>query len=293
MEHSKKANQKATYLKVKDHSVSGESFELQYNQEWDLLETYPRPQTDALNQYYKSESYISHTNAKRNWFEKCYHFIRGFAVKKKLNLINKYVNSSKNLLDIGCGTGSFLEAAFNDEWEIIGIEPNKNARAIANTKCLNKVYDSDKLNSLPANSFDVITMWHVLEHVPNLEEQLLNLNRLLKADGTLVVAVPNYKSYDATYYKEFWAAYDAPRHLWHFSKTSIKKIFSTCNFHIVKTKPMLFDAFYVSLLSEKYKSGKMNVLKGFLVGLLSNLKATHSKEYSSLIYILKKDELAK
>lgn len=290
VEHSKQTKQKTTHLKVKDHSVSGELFELQYNIELDMLETFPRPQAEVLSQYYKSESYISHTNAKRNWFEKCYHFIRRFAIKKKLNLINKHINSSKNLLDIGCGTGSFLEAALNDNWNIIGIEPNKQARAIANEKCVNQVYDADKLNTIQAYQFDVITLWHVLEHIPNLEEQMSELYRLLKPNGTLIIAVPNFKSYDANHYKEFWAAYDVPRHLWHFSQTAIKKLFAQYNFKVVKTKPMIFDAFYVSLLSEKYKSGNMNMLKGFFIGLFSNVKALSSKEYSSLIYILKKAE---
>ncbi|MDX1461453.1 MAG: class I SAM-dependent methyltransferase, partial [Marinirhabdus sp.] len=137
--------------------------------------------------------------------------------------------------------------------------------------------------------FDVITMWHVLEHIPNLEETIQSLHQLLKGNGTLIIAVPNFRSHDAKYYGKFWAAYDAPRHLWHFSKTAMTKLFAT-SFHLKKIKPMYFDAFYVSLLSEKYKNGTSFSLRAFWVGLVSNLKAIRTKEYSSLIYCFKKAE---
>ena len=130
-------------------------------------------------------------------------------------------------------------------------------------------------------------MWHVLEHVPNLEEYLVALKRLLKPTGTILIAVPNFKSFDANYYGRFWAAYDVPRHIWHFSKVTIKKLFSEKEMNLVKVLPMKFDSFYVSLLSEKYKTGKMNFIKAFFVGLKSNLCAKKSKEYSSHIYVIK------
>ncbi|MCY1240886.1 Methyltransferase domain protein [compost metagenome] len=130
-------------------------------------------------------------------------------------------------------------------------------------------------------------MWHVLEHVPNLEDQIKELKRLLKPNGSIIIAVPNFKSYDANHYKEFWAAYDVPRHLWHFSKTAIHKLFQKENIELVKILPMKFDSFYVSLLSEKYKTGKMNFVKAFFVGLKSNWKAKRNFEYSSHIYVLK------
>jgi ubiquinone/menaquinone biosynthesis C-methylase UbiE len=287
VEHPKKIKDQSSYLKVKDHSVSEEIFELKYNIELDMLETFPKPEAESLDQYYKSESYISHTNSKRNWFEKCYHLVRSIAVKNKVTLINNYKEGKPSLLDIGTGTGNFLEAAQKSNWKITGIEPNTQARSIANSKCDNKVFDISELRKFKANSFTVITMWHVLEHISDLKGQIEELKRLLKPDGALIIAVPNFKSFDAKHYKEYWAAFDVPRHLWHFSKTAIKLLFSEYNMQVVKTKPMLFDAFYVSLLSEKYKTGKMNIINGFLIGLLSNLKAIKTKEYSSLIYVIK------
>src|SRR5699024_4600730 len=136
--------------------------------------------------------------------------------------------------------------------------------------------------------FDVISMWHVLEHVPDLEKQLNELDRLLKKNGVLFIAVPNFKSYDAEHYQEFWAAYDVPRHLWHFSKTSISKIFDEFGFEIVATHPLKFDSYYVSLLSEKHKTGKSNFVKAFWTGFRSNSKAKRTNQYSSMIYVLKR-----
>lgn len=279
--------QKSIYLNTKDYSVSGEKFQLLYNDELDMLETFPQPKGERLSEYYKSEDYISHTDSKKNLFEKVYHLVRSISLKKKVSLINSFQTSEKNLLDIGCGTGDFLQTAQINNWTISGVEPNADARKIANTKTNNKVFQIDQLQKFKAHSFDVITLWHVLEHLPELENQMSVFKKLLKPNGVLVIAVPNYKSYDALYYKIFWAAFDVPRHLWHFSKTSISKLVSKQNLFVEKTLPMVFDSFYVSMLSEKYKKGSLNLFNAFRVGLLSNLKAKRSKEYSSLIYVIK------
>lgn len=280
-------NQNNIYLKVKDFSVSGEVFQLIENHEYGFLETTPQPSLNNLADYYNSEDYISHTNSKRNVFEKVYHLVRKISLKNKLNLINSLSKDTKQLLDIGCGTGDFLEIAQKNNWSVFGIEPNQQARGVANKKTNNVVFDTDQLSKFKNQTFDVITLWHVLEHLPNLEDQVQRLKKILKPNGALIVAVPNYKSFDAMYYKNFWAALDVPRHLWHFNKSSISKLFKTQSMRVVKTKPMLFDAFYVSMLSEKYKTGKMNPVKGVYIGLLSNIKSILTKEPSSLIYIIK------
>ncbi|MCL5127232.1 class I SAM-dependent methyltransferase [Algibacter sp. L1A34] len=274
-------------LKVKDFSVSGEEFQLIENKVYGFLETIPQPTSDKLPGYYQSEDYISHTDSKRNLFEKVYHLVRSISLKKKLKLINSFSSQTKILLDVGCGTGDFLQTAQQNKWSVSGIEPNNEARTIANNKTNDSVFGTEKLQEFESNSFDVITLWHVLEHLPNLEEQVQIFKSLLKEDGTLVIAVPNYNSFDAQYYKEFWAAYDVPRHLWHFNKNSISNLVAKQNMKVVETKPMLFDAFYVSMLSEKYKTGKMNPVRGFWFGLRSNIKSLRTKEASSLIYVIK------
>ena len=275
------------YISVKDHSVSSEEFHLLVNNEFGYLETSPQPSLEKLPEYYKSEDYISHTDTKRNLLEKAYHVVRNISLNRKLKLINSYTSEDKNLLDVGCGTGDFLQIAQQNDWIVFGVEPNNEARQIANSKTNNSVSDIEQLLEFPKQSFDVITLWHVLEHLPNLEEQVSILKSLLRENGRLIIAVPNYKSYDAEYYKNFWAAFDVPRHLWHFNQESISKLFSKENMEVVERHPMKFDSYYVSLLSEKYKSGWMNIFNAFRIGFTSNLKAKRSGEYSSLIYILK------
>ncbi len=272
------------FIKVKDHSVSNENFELLLDENLQLLKTHPQPALDILYKYYESDDYISHTDGKRSLFEKAYHFIKSISLKDKVKLINSFQNTKGTLLDIGAGTGDFLYVAKKNGWQTMGIEPNDKAKAIAISKEVSFV---NNLSNIKSESFDVITMWHVLEHVPDVEFQIKELKRIVKPNGTIVIAVPNYNSYDAKHYGNFWAAYDVPRHLWHFSKTAIKKLFEQENMKLVKTVPLIFDSFYVSLLSEKYKNGKMNFFKAFLIGFKSNSKAKQTLEYSSHIYIIK------
>ncbi|REE83614.1 methyltransferase family protein [Lutibacter oceani] len=282
-------SKKELFLTCKDYTVSNKKFDLLYNSEFEMLETHPAPKGNELASYYESEDYISHTDSKKSLVDKVYQIVKKVALKNKLKLINSFKTEEKNLLDVGCGTGDFLLTCKNNGWNVVGVEPNKNARNLTETKLFGNTSthifsDLDVLNS---KQFDVITLWHVLEHVPDLEVYISKLKLLLKPNGVLVIAVPNFKSYDASYYKQYWAAFDVPRHLWHFSKNSIQKLFSREEMNVEKILPMKFDSFYVSLLSEKYKNSKSNFLKAFYVGLTSNMKAMSSNEYSSLIYIIK------
>jgi len=271
------------FLSCKDHTVSGEVYKVMINKEYDMLVTTSVPKN--LASYYKSENYISHTDSKKSLLDKVYQIVKNTTLKRKLKLIDSFKTSSKNILDVGSGTGDFLKVCKNNSWNVFGVEPNLDARNIAAKKGITL---QENLSELKNIQFDVITLWHVLEHVEDLSAYISILNKLLCKDGKLLIAVPNFKSEDANYYKEFWAAFDVPRHLWHFSQTSIFKLFSSENMIVEKIIPMKFDAYYVSLLSEKYKSGKMNPIKSFYRGFVSNLKAKRSKEYSSLIYVLKK-----
>ena len=274
------------FLNVKDYSVSQETFELLYDETLDMLIKHPQPSLEKLPSYYESVNYISHTDGNKTVFEKMYQFVKGIALKNKLKLINTQ-SSKGRILDIGAGVGDFLQVAKNDGWQTIGIEPSDKAKTIAKSK---GVFFVEDLSQLENNSFDIITMWHVLEHVPDLENQIKELKRLLKPNGTVIIAVPNFKSHDALHYGKYWAAYDVPIHLWHFSKTAIKKLFAKEDLHLVKVLPMKFDSFYVSLLSEKYKTGKMNFIKAFFIGLKSNWKGSQNLEYSSHIYLIKNDK---
>lgn len=273
------------YVVCKDYTVSGEKFQLHYNPKMELLETFPKPDLEELPSYYKSEKYISHTDSSSGFLDKIYQKVKSYMLDKKLSWIKSKKGENSRLLDIGAGTGDFLLRAKDKNWKVNGVEPNPKARSLAAKKGIELFENTAEF---PSHSFDVITMWHVLEHVPNLNDQLEELERILKPDGLLVVAVPNFKSWDAEKYKEFWAAYDVPRHLWHFSRNSIKILFQKNGFEVKSTKALLFDSFYVSLLSEKYKNGHGNILGGIWNGFLSNLKAMGTKEYSSVVYFIEK-----
>lgn len=277
-------NHDKIYLSVKDYLVSGETFDLVYDETYDFLKTTPKPKTENLPKYYESEDYISHTDDKRGLFSSLYQLVKKWSLKKKTKLIINQNGEVGSLLDVGAGTGDFLKVAKEKGWKVNGTEPNKNAAKLAFEKGFNL---KPSLNEFSGKEFDVVTLWHVLEHVPNLEETIIELSNLVKPNGTLIIAVPNFKSFDAQHYGKFWAAFDAPRHLWHFSKHSIEKFFAP-NFHLQQIEPMIFDSFYVSLLSEKYKTGNKFSLKAFWIGLLSNLKAKSTKEYSSHVYCFKK-----
>jgi len=272
------------FLKTNDFSVSGEAFELFHDEELDILVT--RPQPENLETYYESDSYISHTDANKSLIDKLYQAVKKFSLWRKTLLINSYSSGNKTLLDVGAGTGDFLLAAENRGWAVKGIEPSRDARLRSREKKMELFPNMGFLSG--GEKFQIITLWHVLEHLPDLENQILKLSWHLEDDGALVIAVPNFKSHDAEHYKEFWAAYDVPRHLWHFSREGIEKLFAKHDMKVVKTKPMWFDAFYVSLLSEKYKTGNQQFLKGFLVGLISNFIGALTTQYSSVIYIIKK-----
>jgi predicted SAM-dependent methyltransferase len=282
---SNQKNLNTIYITCKDHTVSGEEFKLILDPEMHLLVTTPKPDLERLPSYYKSEDYISHTDSQNSITDKIYQSVKKRMLVKKLSWIDSHFPVQGKLLDIGAGTGEFLLSAKNNGWKVKGIEPNQNARTLAKQKGIKLVQDSSKFK---AEKFDVITMWHVFEHVYDLKNQIIELEQLLKKDGLLIIAVPNFKSYDALYYKEHWAAFDVPRHLWHFSRKSFEKLFSGTSFSQFDEKPLLFDSFYVSLLSEKYKTKKSNFLKAFFIGLKSNLKAKKSLEYSSIAYFFRK-----
>ena len=244
-----------------------------------MLITHPIP--DDLDPYYDSEEYISHKDSAKGVVDRLYRGIKKFSTRRKIRLIERYAQGSKSLLDIGAGTGDLLFAARRAGFKVAGVETNINARQLALKKNLQL---EEKIEF--DHRFQIITLWHVLEHFKHPHDEIRRIKQSLKENGTLLIAVPNYKSYDAGYYKEFWAAYDVPRHVWHFSRNSIKDLFEEHQMNIVETRPMPFDAYYISMLSEKYKHGKNRFFHALYRGWLSNLKAKRNGEYSSLLYIL-------
>lgn len=276
------------YLSCVDYTVSKEKYPIVRCKNCSFVFTDPIPNENKIGSYYESEDYISHSNSKKGIVSSLYQFVRNYTLAKKVVLLND-LSKRKNILDIGAGTGEFLSMCQKNGYSIEGIEPSEAARQQAENNFNIKLNTEQKLKSFQNSSFDFITMWHVLEHVYHLNDRVSELNRLVTDKGHVIIAVPNHTSFDAKLYQEHWAAYDVPRHLYHFSPNSIKQLFEKHGFKLKKTLPMIFDSFYVSMLSEKYKTGSVNLIKAFFNGLRSNIKADAQKTSSSQIYIFSKN----
>ncbi len=273
------------FLESNDFSTSGEDFSIRECADCNFRFTSPIPTEDRIGSYYESEDYISHTDSKKGMMNKIYQTVRRRAIRSKEQLIASFATERK-LLDIGCGTGDFLSHCKELGWDTQGLEPDEGARNICREKGV-KVQDIDQLHQLEDRSVSVITMWHVLEHVYHLNRDFEKIKAVLKDDGKLVIAVPNCSSYDAQKYGKFWAAYDLPIHLYHFRPNDVANLAEKFDMKVEKILPMKYDAYYVSMLSEKYKGGSLP--SAFLTGMKSNKKAnTKNHKYSSQIYLLSK-----
>jgi 2-polyprenyl-3-methyl-5-hydroxy-6-metoxy-1,4-benzoquinol methylase len=282
-------SESALFLEGIDYSYTKEEFAIVECSSCHFRYTNPIPSSDKIGDYYKADNYISHTSSKKGFFEKVYHQVRKHTLKKKLQLVSKYAKS-KSLMDIGCGTGDFLGFVNQQGWKVKGLEPSEDAREKAIQNHQVAVESTDELSNQTAESFDAISMWHVLEHVYNLNDDFAQFKRILKKEGHLFIAVPNCASYDAQHYQKEWAAYDLPIHLYHFRPNDINALAEKYDMKLVEMIPMKFDSYYVSMLSEKYQAGaeKLSVrhmFKGFFRGMKSNMKAKNG-EYSSQIYVL-------
>jgi 2-polyprenyl-3-methyl-5-hydroxy-6-metoxy-1,4-benzoquinol methylase len=276
-----KLNFSKRFLQLNDYFLTQEKFELYIDPKTELIKTIPQP--EQLDRFYESEDYLSHDDSKKSFFARSYNFAKGFNLKSKTSLIKKFSQNGV-VLDIGAGVGDLIKSLQENGVEARGFEPSEKARLVAKEKGIDL---HSNLDSFELQKFDLISMYHVLEHVPDVQQQKQEILRLLKPKGVLILALPNYESYDAKFYGKFWAGYDVPRHLFHFNKKAVESLFQE-EFEIVKMQPMWFDSFYVSILSSRYKKAAIPFLSGILVGFVSNMAALFSKEPSSITYVLKK-----
>ena len=276
-------------LLVQDKSVSQETFTIVECESCGFQFTNPRPDAAHIGKYYESDAYVSHNSGARGLINQVYKVARFFTVRRKVALITRLNGGQPGrLLDYGCGTGHFLAGAKQAGWQVTGLEPNDRARHEAAARVGQPIEAPAALATLAPGSFDVITLWHVLEHVHTLNETLAQLAAALRPGGRLLIAVPNAASLDAQHYRQDWAAYDVPRHLYHFVPATMRRLLARHGLRIAQTLPLRLDAYYVSMLSERHRAperagGPLAVLKA---GYRSNqYAAQHDGQYSSLLYV--------
>jgi 2-polyprenyl-3-methyl-5-hydroxy-6-metoxy-1,4-benzoquinol methylase len=278
------------HLLVKDHAVSKKEFTLCRCGDCELLFTNPRPTEEEIGPYYDFKEYYSHEDQVRSFTQWLYQKIRKSSIQRKVGLIESLVKNG-SLLDYGCGTGEFLQEAKKQRWTVRGIEPSEKARTQALGKLPTEVLAT--LDELPEDdTYDIITLFHVLEHIHSLRKTIKKLVNHLKSNSYVVIAVPNPESADAKHYGSDWAGYDVPRHLYHFSQKSMTTFQDQFGLELVRIEPLVYDSYYVSLLSEGYKNTNSGILtryvRAFLEGYRSNQKADKPGNYSSNIYIFRK-----
>ena len=277
-------------LTCTDHYASGEKFDVVKCVHCGFLLTQNVPVEAEIGKYYETPDYISHSDTQKGMMNRVYHWVRRYMLSQKAALVKRLAHMEKGtLLDYGTGTGYFPHTMMKKGWTVKAIEKSSQARTFAKNNFQMDVDEEKALKEYQAKSFDVITLWHVMEHLEHLNEMWQTLSGLLKEKGVLIVAVPNPTSYDAVKYREWWAAYDVPRHLWHFTPATMQKFGAKHGFVLEETKPMPFDAFYVSMLTEKYKGNKFSFLKGMMTGTCAWFNALANKERSSsMIYVFRK-----
>jgi SAM-dependent methyltransferase len=277
------------FLTCTDFFVSGEQFEIKQCNGCGLKITINANDEKSIGKYYQSEEYISHSNTSKGVVNFLYHQVREYMLGRKRRLVEKAVEMKGSLLDVGAGTGFFLNEMKEKGWQVAGTEKSSDARSFAKKEFGLNIKNAENLFQFDDHSFDVITLWHVLEHIHQLSENMEAFWQLLKQDGRLIIAVPNHTSYDARHYGEYWAAWDVPRHLWHFGPIQMKQLAEKYGFHLQKMHTMPFDAFYVSILSERYKKSNLPLIKGFLNGKISwFISLLNRSRSSSVIYVFGK-----
>ena len=276
---------KKAICSTKDYLVSGETFSIVWDSTTQYAQTHPMPKAKQLESYYASANYISHNDSKKTPFALTYRIARNGMFRLKHRMFKNRIPQNAKVLDYGCGTGGFLNYLSTKKYKTVGVETNSQARNQCKQKGINVVSSWEKL---PNNEYDLITLWHVLEHIPDLEQCLRSIQTQLKKRGTLLIAVPNLNSFDAVYYEKYWAAFDVPRHLWHFSKQGMKKLVEPFGFELVRKHPLVLDALYIAYISEQHKGSRFPFLRGLFRGIESNIRAIISGEYSSLVYVFEK-----
>jgi 2-polyprenyl-3-methyl-5-hydroxy-6-metoxy-1,4-benzoquinol methylase len=279
----------STFKKVTDWLVSKEVFTISQCDNCKFKFTANAPVEQNIGPYYNSEEYVEHSDTKSGVIYTVYHYARNLMLRFKLNKI-KSMTSGKKLLDVGSGSGYFINHMKQNGYEVTGVEISDKAVELCNSKFGIKANSpADFLAEKLDKDFDIISLWHVFEHVYTFNEYFDLFAKSLKKDGTLILALPNSNSADAQIYKDHWAAYDTPRHLWHFTPATLSRFAEARGFEVVKKYRLPLDPFFNAMVSASYKKGFKFLPISVLKGLYSLIISLFNKDKSSsLIYFLKK-----
>jgi len=279
-----KQKENKLFLNTSDFFFTKQDFTLAKCDQCGFIYTNPIPDPDSLATYYESEDYLSHKSDNKGLLSAVYKSIRKINIKTKFRLVQQYKELG-NVLEIGTGTGELLYYFYKNGWNVTGVEPNDYARNFAISNFKLNILNEDQISELQAKSYDIVMLWHVLEHVYDLEGRMKQIKKLVKDNGYVVIAVPNIDSYDFKKYGKYWAGLDVPRHLYHFSEPTMRKLLQTYSLKLIASYPMKFDAYYVSLLSEKYLGSKLPYFNALFNGFRSNQNASRNNNYSSMIFV--------
>lgn len=274
----------------KDHFATGEFFDIYKCSDCSFVFTQDVPDEKEIGRYYDTPSYVSHSNTDKGIINKLYHIVRRIMLRRKAGLVKRLTMlRNGRLLDYGAGIGYFAHAMKEADWDVTAIDKSPQARQSAKQNLGINIEPEEYLSTIEDGTFDVITMWHVMEHIQEIHDFWDTLYRILDESGILIIAVPNCSSYDAETYRENWAAYDTPRHLWHFTPSTIMEFGRRHKFILERQETMPFDGFYISMLSERYKGARCATLRGLWNGFLGWIASfDKTSASSSIIYVFRK-----
>jgi SAM-dependent methyltransferase len=284
-----KSTEISPLLTCTDYLVTREDFELCRCGQCGFIFTKDFPDEKDAGHYYESPDYISHTDSSRTIFEKAYRAARKVMLRRKRNLVLRICGLKTGfVLDIGSGTGHFLNAMKEAGWSVTGIEINDDAREYSSSHFGLDVYPPELMRTIPSQGYDCITLWHVAEHLNDLSGYFREIGRLIRPGGSLIVALPNSNSFDSGHYGRFWAAWDVPRHLWHFDPETFSMFSEKMGFDVTSVSVLPLDVFYISILSEKNKRSIAGAMTGIIKGMYFSFLAIFNKmKGSSMVYVLK------
>ena len=284
-------NDTSHFTDCTDHAVSNETYSLQRCGSCGLIFTIAPPDSQDKQTYSKLDQELNRADNPRKRLDRLYYYARILNIRRKIRLIERLTRvSSGKLLNYGAKSGYFSSRMTDRGWKVTSLEEYHEQRIFSLEMFHHRMMDIDEIDSLPPGSFDAVTLWHTLEHQEDPHTLIEKLIRLLKPNGLLFAAVPNTDSLDAAWYGSQWAAWDVPRHLLHFNTTSMIRFGLAHNLVLMHHERMPFEAFYIPMLSEKFKGNRHPIITGAVRGLKFWHKTNTDREKSSsIVYVFRKN----